>query len=149
MIRQRESFNIIGFKNPPLVRLEQCFAEVVLGRPSAGCKHYGICKVERLHFAKGRWQSKSSCGCINRTKALLRYKHNNYLKISFWKTSLKQEILDKYFAEGCFMVDEEYTIPSEVLGTDIQIPKGIYNFDESSGFLTIRFELTQKPKSRI
>lgn len=119
---------------PPV---QQTFAEVILGRRTAKCKHLGICKIENartnnfLDYAIG--------GTDNRLYGVASLQEGVYFELSFSRSSISPTVYSKHFSTGYFHMEESYTAGIDFMGAPIYIPKGRYRIQFSDTMINIRF----------
>lgn len=124
----------------PKAVVEQTFAEVVLGRASAKCKHLGICKIENAEsnnfFDYGMGNSSG-----NRLYAVANWQQGVYFELEFSRSTVSPDVFDKYFASGTFRMEESYTTDADLLGKSICIAKGKYRVKLTNSLISVRFGL--------
>jgi len=126
----------------PTTEVEQTFAEVVLGRPTARCKHLGICKIENAH--SNNFLDYTLGGSSNKLYALASLKIGVYFELSFTRDSISDEIYDKYFASGYFIMQESYRSDTDFMNQPFVLKKGKYQVKETDTELMVRFGLGGK-----
>ena len=120
---------------------QQVFAEVVLGRPSADCKHLGICKVKRIYSNDFYSRILSSvCNNSNKLYALATLQKDVYLELAFQRAFMDPEQLSIHFKNGRFVMEEDYRLDESFLDVPILMKSGIYNVQVSDRLLTVRFD---------
>ena len=123
--------------------LEQDFVELMLGRPSANCKHFGICSLKRakpISFKQLNLRSKTSLSSLF---ALASLKQGAYFELAFFRSSINKAVFKKYFANGIFRMEEPFTLNSDLLMVPVRIPKGLYIVDFSDTLVTVRFKIEE------
>ena len=68
-------------KTERFYRLEQAFVEVVLGRQSASCKHFGICNIEIVYAKRRHGAASNFCAVAKSLFALASLKKGLYFEI--------------------------------------------------------------------
>jgi hypothetical protein len=124
------------------VEVEQTFAEVVLGRPTAKCQHLGICKIENAH--SNNFLDYSLGNSTNKLYALASLKAGDYFELSFSRDSVSEEIYDKYFASGHFIMEEPYRSDKDFMNHPFVLEQGKYRVQDTSTVLVVRFGLKGK-----
>lgn len=119
-------------------KVEQFFVEIILGRQSAGCKHFGICKIERIF---GHGLSETANSSVKKLFALVSYKEDTYFKLSFERSSICNKIFKKYFESGLFKMEECYTTSAQLMSQQVQLNAGRYPIRVSNTLCTIRFSV--------
>lgn len=128
---------------PPLQSesVNQAFVEVVLGRPSAKCKHFGICKIERV-FANSLSSDKPSfCKSSNKVFGLASFVKGLFFELAFERSAISDSIYKEHFGDGMFRIEEDYWIESDLMGTPIFLSKGEYKNKLSDTLLSVRINL--------
>ena len=134
----------IQWKVNDLDKLASIFAEIVLGRPSAKCKHFGICKMKKINFRTFLMDTSKNNKCSKKAYAFVSLKPNVYFELAFLRQYLDPNVFRLHFESGIFSVDEEYITNSNFMEYIIHIQKGEYKVDFSDTLLTIRFGLGQE-----
>jgi hypothetical protein len=119
--------------------VEQTFAEVMLGRPTAKCKHLGICKIENAH--SNNFLDYTLGMSTNKLYALASLKAGDYFELSFSRDSVSEEIYDKHFASGYFIMEEPYRSGKNFMKQSFVLKKGKYRVKETGTVLEVRFKL--------
>lgn len=119
--------------------LQQTFAEVVLGRPSAKCKHLGICKIENA--CTNNFLDYTQATAENRLYGLASLKENDYFELAFPRSSLSPAAFEKHFGSGYFQLEEDFMTGPELMGRPIYLPKGRYQVHFSDSIVSVRFAL--------
>jgi len=121
--------------------VNQVFVEVILGRPSAKCKHFGICKIERV-FANSISSNKPSfCKSSNRVFGLASFVEGLFFELTFERSAISDSIFKEHFGDGRFKIEEDYWIESGLMGTPIFLSKGDYKSILSDTLLSVRINL--------
>lgn len=121
--------------------LKQTFAEVVLGRPTARCKHLGICKIENA--CTNNFLDYTQAAADNRLYGLASLKENDYFELSFPRSSLSPAAFHKHFGSGYFLLEEGFTAGDDFMGHPIYLPKGRYRVRLNENIVSVRFALQQ------
>ncbi len=121
--------------------INQVFAEVILGRPSAKCKHLGICKITSVHTTRLNGFSSDSCNNCNKVYALISAKGKAFFEVAFLKSSIDKNVLDQHFKDAIFKVEESYTTDKAFMDTAVTIKTGIYTATITETFITVRFDI--------
>jgi len=121
--------------------LEQDFVELVLGRPSANCKHFGICQLRRVRPSSFKRLNQESQTSLNSLFALASLKEGAYFELAFLRSSINKAVFKKYFSSGIFRMEEPFTLHSNILRRPVRVPKGLYMVNFSDTLLTIRFDI--------
>ena len=124
------------------VEVEQTFAEVVLGRPTAKCKHLGICKIENAH--SNNFLDYTLGASTNKLYALASLKAGDYFELSFSRDSVSEEIYKKHFASGYFLMEESYRANNDFMSHPFVLKKGKYRVQDTGTELEVRFGLNGK-----
>ncbi|MBK7477375.1 MAG: hypothetical protein IPN74_16690 [Haliscomenobacter sp.] len=119
--------------------LQQIFAEVVLGRSSAKCKHLGICKIENAWT--NNFLDYMQATVENRLYGLASLKENDYFELAFPRSSLSPAAFEKHFGSGYFQLEEGFMTGPELMGRPIYLPKGRYQVKFSDSIVSVRFAL--------
>jgi hypothetical protein len=122
--------------------IEKAFVEVVLGRPSAKCKHLGVCKIERVYSNSFDTTNSFLCQSSNRLYALASLKEGAYFELVFERNSISDTIYERHFKSGFFKIEEEYTADLDLGKSPILISIGEYKVRLSDTLLAIRFEIS-------
>ncbi|PCJ30113.1 MAG: hypothetical protein COA99_18610 [Moraxellaceae bacterium] len=133
--------NIFYPKTGRLDSIEKAFVEVILGRPSAKCKHLGVCKIERVYSNSFDLASTIPCQVSDRLYALASFKEDAYFELVFERGSIPNTIYEYHFKSGVFKVEEEYSTDLELGKAPILITTGEYDIRLSDTLLAIRFEI--------
>ena len=135
------SISIAVSPDQPLEIYEQVFAEVVLGRPSANCKHLGICKIERI-YTNDFYSTMIHGICNSSAKiyALATLVKGQYFELVFQRAFMDAENLDLHFKGGFFEMEEDYQLDKSFMSLPVHLKKGTYKVRVSDRFLTIRFD---------
>lgn len=121
--------------------IEHVFVEVILGRPTAQCRHLGICTMKSIRPEDLRPYSDRTCGNICRGYALASCRPDAYFELAFLKGLLDPHTFERHFAGGSFRLEEDYTASLAGMKARIHIRKGIYRIHFSETLLRIQFEL--------
>lgn len=119
--------------------LQQTFAEVVLGRPTAKCKHLGICKIENA--CTNNFLDYTQAAAENRLYGLASLKDNDYFELAFPRSSLSPAVFEKHFGSGYFQLEEGFMAGPELMGRPIYLPKGRYQVKVADNIVFVRFTL--------
>lgn len=130
-------FKVRPAKPEPVV--QQTFAEVVLGRPTAKCKHLGICKIENA--CTNDFLAYDTSKAENRLYGLASLKENDYFELSFPRSSLSPYAFRKHFGSGYFQLEEDYNASPEFMGRPIHLPKGNYKVTLTESLVSVRINL--------
>ena len=122
------------------------FVEVVLGRPSANCKHFGICKISNVYSNSFNLKTQTICSNPNRVYAIANWKESEYFELTIEKISIPENTFEKHFGSGIFRMDDNYTFESELTRSKIQLVKGRYKIKSTDTLLMIRFDIQQNEK---
>lgn len=128
---------------PPLQSelVNQAFVEVVLGRPSAECKHFGICKIKKVFANSISSEKPSLCKSSNKIFGLASFIEGLYFELTFERAAISDSIFKEHFGNGIFRIEEDYWIESPLMGTSILLSKGEYKNKLSDTLLSVRFDL--------
>lgn len=132
--------NIQLKKTKSIHTVAQTFVEVVLGQPSAKCKHLGICKIESVH-SNGLKNNKDKCPSTNKLFGIASYKQRDYFELVFERRTINQSIFDMHFKSGLFKVEEPYVVELEITNVPILISPGTYNINLSNSLIGVRFPI--------
>lgn len=122
--------------------LNQVFAEVILGRPSAHCKHLGICKIERVYTNDYYLISQSDlCQRSDKLYALASLRVGDYFELAFERRFIDAACYAEHFSEGTFVLEETYTSDLDLMNYPIHLKKGSYQIGFSETMITVRFDL--------
>lgn len=121
--------------------IEKAFVEVTLGRPSAKCKHLGVCKIERVYSNSFDRKKTNLCVSSDTIYALANFREGEYFELVFERNSISNDTYKYHFQTGVFIVEEKYTKDLGLGKTSIVISKGEYNIQLSDTLLTIRFDI--------
>ena len=120
-----------------------------IGARSKGCEGFGICSIiisASLSTESNRPSNNSSVGTADVV--------NGKMTINFKKSSMTREAIAKYFANGQFIVDEDYQVAQEIVAPrdvatgqasgkrqyqPLIIRKGVYNVKDNGDSLTVVF----------
>lgn len=130
-----------------IVEVEQTFAEVVLGRPTAKCKHLGICKIENAH--SNNFLDYTLGTSTNKLYALASLRAGDYFELSFSRDSVSEEIYDKHFASGYFFMEESYRSDNDFMSQPFVLKKGKYRVQDTGTELAVRFALKGHPAKNM
>lgn len=119
--------------------LQQIFAEVVLGRPTAKCQHLGICKIENA--CTNNFLDYTQAAAENRLYGLASLKDDDYFELAFPLSSLSPTVFEKHFGSGYFQLEEGFMAGPELMGRPIYLPKGRYQVKVSDNIVSVRFAL--------
>lgn len=119
--------------------VQQTFAEVVLGRPTAKCKHLGICKIENA--CSNNFLDYTMSGTENRLYGVASFQEGVYFELSFSRSSVSPVIFKKHFGSGFFRMEESYTAGPEFMGKPIYLPKGDHKVKLTNSMVSIKFAL--------
>lgn len=121
--------------------IRQIFSEVILGRLSANCAGFGICKLEKVQQVNSFYQSNDDCGCgcSGKVYAIASLKATEYFELTFFKNSITSKLYEKHFGTGKFKVEETIKMDRNLLGQKFKIKSGLYKIKSSETFLTVRF----------
>ncbi len=128
-------------KRKGIASTNQAFVEVILGRPSAKCKHLGICKIESIYSNDTHHNEPTSCPSSKKLFALACYKESDYFELVFERKSIPDTIFKYHFQSGIFKVEETYCTNIDISNSPIMISTGEYNINLSDTLLSIRFQL--------
>lgn len=120
---------------------EQVFAEIILGRPSANCKHLGICKMERIYsndFYSAMLDS--ICDNSNKLYALATLEKGHYFELTFQRAFMDSDQLADHFKNGIFVMEEDYYLDKSFFDKQIRLRSGSYKVQISDRLLTVRFD---------
>lgn len=119
---------------------EQAFAEVILGKPSADCKHLGICKVTRI-YTNDFYSTMLQSFCSNSSKvfALATLIKGQYFELAFQRAFIDAQQYDLHFQKGLFVMEEDYSLENSFMSIPVRLKKGKYKVKMSDRLLTIRF----------
>ena len=119
---------------------EQLFAEVVLGRPSAECKHLGICKVARI-YSNDFYSTMLQSFCSNSSKvfALATLIKGQYFEFAFQRAFIDARQYGLHFQRGLFVMEEDYFLENSFMSIPIRLKKGKYKVKISDRLLIVRF----------
>lgn len=124
----------------PLEIYEQVFAEVVLGRPSANCKHLGICKIDRLYTNDFyTTMLHGICQSSSKIYALATLIKGRYFELAFQRAFMATED-EAHFKGGLFVMEEDYHLDTSFMSIPIHLKKGAYKVRVSDRLLTIRYD---------
>lgn len=129
----------------PTVEVEQTFAEVVLGRPTAKCKHLGICKIENAH--SNNFLDYTLGGTSNKLYAIASLRAGDYFELSFSRDSVSEAIYAKHFASGYFVMEESYRTTIDFMSQQVLLKKGKYQVTMTDTELAVRFKLKETIKN--
>ncbi len=118
---------------------QQYLVAVTLGRPSASCKHLGVCKIEMLQkLPQSVLAANHNKGCPF-VVAIASLSDTQGLEIIFCRSSIHPRTYHKHFMNTYFIVEEPYpfNMEGEVLFT---IAKGQYPLLKSGTMITVRFD---------
>lgn len=133
--------NIYYPKTGRIDSIEKAFVEVILGRSSAKCKYFGICKMKRIHtnglnnVKSLFWQT------TDKLFALANLKKGVYIELVFERDSIPSPVYEYHFKNGVFTIEENYTIDLGLTKSPIVIRTGAYNIKFSDTLLTVRFRI--------
>lgn len=125
--------------------VNQAALEVKFGVASRDCDNYGICLVKLVRAASLFQQSvrrAGSCkGCS--AKAIISHASPGHLELAFLKSSLSEKVIQHYFCDSFFNVNEDFYFPDSVCRAlqteELIITKGCYSMQETKGFLLVQF----------
>ncbi|WP_367393033.1 hypothetical protein [Lewinella sp. LCG006] len=123
------------------IEVEQTFAEVVLGRPTAKCKHLGICKIENAQA--NNFLDYTLGSASNKLYALASFRAGDYFELSFSRDSVREAIYDKHFASGYFIMEESYRTEASFMHQQFVLEKGKYKVKMTDTELVVRFALAE------
>ena len=117
------------------------------GRHSQGCSGSGICSIIiSAEFSTVKPNTNSATGTADVI--------NGQLSIAFKKNSMSRETIAKFFANGKFILEEDYQVANEIVSPrdpasgqatgrrqyqPLTIRKGVYNVQDSGDLLTVKF----------
>ncbi len=135
-----ESLSTVVSPTQPLEIYEQVFAEIVLGRPSANCKHLGICKIDRL-YTNDFYSTMLHGICKSSSKiyALATLIKGRYFELAFQRAFMEAENFELHFKGGLFVMEEDYYLDNRFMSEPIHLRKGTYKVRVSDRLLTVRF----------
>ena len=135
-----ETLSTVVAPTQPLDIYEQVFAEVVLGRPSANCKHLGICKIERI-YTNDFYSTMlhGICKSASKIYALATLIKGRYFELAFQRAFMEPEN-EVHFKGGLFVMEEDYYLDNSFMSEPIHLKKGAYKVRVSDRLLTIRFD---------
>ncbi len=113
----------------------------MLGRPTAKCKHLGICKIENA--CTNNFLDYTQATAENRLYGLASLKENDYFELSFPRSSLSPTAFQKHFGSGYFQLEEGFMASDEFMGRPIYLPKGRYRVQLNENIVSVRFALKQ------
>ena len=119
--------------------VQQTFAEVVLGRPTAKCKHLGICKIENA--CSNNFLDYTMSSSENRLYGVASLQDGVYFELSFSRSSVSPAVFKKHFSSGFFRMEESYTAGPEFMGKPIYLPKGDHKVRLTNSMISIKFAL--------
>ena len=112
-----------------LALIREVEMEVIFGTPSKNCSGAGICLIANR---SARWDSIS---CPH-TPAILHFSPGQELVFRFRKRHLDTPALQAYFGCGSFLVEESFSLPSQIVRRWAlpfsSIPPGRYLLEEYS-----------------
>lgn len=115
--------------------------EVTFGVAKYNCNGFGICE---LNLASISWYYKKACRTCNKGIAIISREGQN-VKISFFKYSLNGKLIQKYFKENSFLLEENFEFPKFIQKklklSEAVLKSGKYTVQESNNYLNIVFNL--------
>ena len=121
--------------------LEKVFTEIILGRPSAKCKHFGICEIKKIYARSFFKHTSGYYKCPKTVYAFASLKPDVYFELAFLRHYMAPDIFKLHFKRGIFSVDEDYITNSSFMKCIVHIQKGQYPVHFSETLLTVRFGL--------
>lgn len=121
--------------------IQQCLATIVLGRFSANCQHFGICRVEAMAMNTGvlsDFSIKQTSVCGDKVAAIWSYQPPNSLELSLLNSTVSTTVFQRHFADGIFLMEEDYTLPKWLFGEPLVIQKGSHNIVISDSLMIIK-----------
>ena len=112
--------------------------DIVLGRPSKNCAHYGICRILPFESLENCAKNISS----KHVSALLYFNKKEKLVILFDKSEMSKEIKKKHFSKLDFKLIESLVIPpfaSDSLGRTYTLFAGLYKLKKKWNYYKIEF----------
>ena len=118
---------------------EQVFVEIILGRPSADCKHLGICKVARI-YSNDFYSTIMNSICNNSGKlyALATLRKGHYFELAFQRAFIDAAKIKEHFNKGLFVMEEDYRLDESFMGSSVLLKSGTYKVQISDRLLTVR-----------
>ena len=117
----------------------QIYLELVLGKASDNCRHYGICRVDMVFPSASPFAS-TNC---EQVRALLSLSPDGVMEMRVLKNSICDKILNRFFTTDYFLLDEAFHFPKEVCKIlqeeDITLQEGIYPIVKQLEYYTIKF----------
>lgn len=120
--------------------IEQYFVEVILGRPSAQCKHFGICKINRVFTNAFLSNSKYLKSTHNPLFAIASVKMNMYLELAFERSKVDTSTFEKYFRKGIFKMEESYIADTSVFNYPFEVEAGDYPVHITDTIISVCFK---------
>lgn len=122
--------------------VRQCLATVTLGRPSSpDCRHYGICRIEIASAASvfsPDFVGQQMTGCGDKVVALLSYQPPDCLEVALLNSTVSTAVFERHFADGLFLIKEDYALPEWCFGLSLVIESGSYNIAISDSLLRVQ-----------
>jgi len=132
----------IAYPTQRVSTYEQAFAEVILGRPSANCKHLGLCKVERIYSNDfySMMLNNSICNNSDKLYALATLEKGVYFELAFQRAFMDAKKLAEHFKNGLFVMEEDYLFDDDFMNSPVHLKSGTYKVQISDRLLTVRFD---------
>ena len=119
---------------------EQLFVEVILGRPSADCKHLGICKIARVYSNDFHSMILNSiCNNSDKIYALATLQEGHYFELAFQRAFIDAAKIKEHFNKGLFVMEEDYRLDESFMSVPVLLRSGTYKVLVSDRLLTVRF----------
>ena len=119
---------------------EQLFVEVILGRPSADCKHLGICKIARVYSNDFHSMILNSiCNNSDKIYAVATLQKGVYFELAFQRAFTDANKLAEHFKKGVFVMEEDYLLDESFMSLPVHLKSGTYKVLISDRLLTVRF----------
>lgn len=117
-------------------------ADVVFGDPRKKCAGHGICRVTTMGALL-----EENCGCLYTMAFLILNESNDTITFSFPVELIHRELLETYFANSTFLMEEDVSICSSVIKSRaIVLKKGIYNVIADENYLVVTIKFTRKER---
>lgn len=121
--------------------LEQVFAEVILGRPTAGCRHFGVCEMVAVSFETLSASRPKACRASAGVYALASLQAGKRFELAFLRSSIQPDVFLTHFGDGIFRIEEPYTAGPNFMSSPIQLVTGQYRIENLGSLLRVQFEL--------
>ena len=110
--------------------------EVIFGAPGKQCQGAGICRVLPVEHVRVHWKCPSA-------RAWLGSMEDGSVSLTFDRSLLSPYLLERYFGEQIFKVEEDYAIPNTLLTMlnigSFTVKAGQYSIKVSELFFVICF----------